>query len=167
MPDEKTDKPEGNVVDLKPKEAEQAPEEQQVPTEMQHAMVAQLAGMIAPFCPNMDEPALLQLAAEGIAEQGAIHEQIMPTLMANHPHSKEYPSLRVVALGPDGTQGAVAGPKRLEGVNDVGPAVQHAMIVGLLLTPSARMVLKAWGFQVRFEQLREDTSTPPPKIHLA
>lgn len=173
MSDETEGKPpeEGNgkVVDInKPAaDAEAQPAAEPSPEEvaMQQQMAAHLAGMIAPFCPNMDEPGLLQLAAEGLAEQAQIHEQIMPTFMLNHPHSKEYPSIRSVVVGASGQQGAIMGPKRLEGVDDCGPAVQQALLVSLLLTPSARMVLKAWGFQVRFEQVQQDSSRPAPTIH--
>jgi hypothetical protein len=167
MADETNKPDEGKVVEL-PKAAESTAdtEAEALAKEAEMQMVAHLAGMIAPFCPNMDEPALLKLAAEGLAEQAQIHEQIMPTLMLSHEHCKQYPSIRLLALSANGQQGAVVAPKRLEGVEDCGPAVQQALITSLLLTPSARMVLKAWGYQLRFEQVQQDSSKPPPQIHL-
>jgi hypothetical protein len=172
MPDDTEKKPdEGNVVDLqgrKPAEEPAAPSAAAPSAEeaaMQQQMESHLAGMIAPFCPNMDEQAVLRLAAEGLAEQTQIHEQIMPTLMAGNDFLKSHPALRLAVKGPNGKEGAVIGPKRLEDVDDAQPAVTQAMLVALLLTPSARMVLKAWGFQIGFEQVAQDVSKPAPTIH--
>lgn len=172
MPDDDNSKPEeGNVVDLqgrKPAEepaAEPAAAPSAEEAAMQQQMVAHLAGMISPFCPNMDEPALMRLAAEGLAEQAQIHEQIMPTLMPDNPFLKSHPALRLSVKGPSGKEGSVIGPKRLEDVDDPQPALTQALLVAILLTPSTRMVLKAWGFQIGFEQVAQDASKPPPTIH--
>jgi hypothetical protein len=184
MPDDTEKKPdEGNVVDLQGRKPAEPTMKESVPAEgaapamkghvaptaeaagMQQQMVAHLAGMIAPFCPNMDEQALLRLAAEGLEEQAQIHEQIMPTLMAGNPFLKSHPALRLAVKGPNGKEGAVIGPKRLEDVDDAQPAITQAMLVAILLTPSTRMVLKAWGFQIGFEQVAQDVSKPAPTIH--
>jgi hypothetical protein len=164
MTDDDNKPDDDNVVEMPKADAQPAqPSQEEIVAHQQ--MAAHLAGMIAPFCPNMDEPSLLKLAGEGIVEQSQIHEMIMPTLMPNHPQCKEYPSVRAVLRGPNGKEGAVAAPKRLEDVEDPQPAMSQALVVSLLLTPSARMVLRAWGFQVRFEQMQQDVSKPTPTIH--
>jgi len=137
------------------------------PTQDQMAMqmIQHLAGLIAPFCPNTDEQALLELGKMGIAEQSQIHEQIMPTLMVEHEQSEKYPGMRIVVQGPNGREGAILAPKRLENVDDAQPGIAQAMMVAFLLTPSVRMVLKAWGFRYRIEQVAEDPSSPAPTLH--
>ncbi len=137
------------------------PQEQQ----MQEHMYRHLAGMIAPFCPNTDEPALIELAKMGIHEQAQIHETIMPTFMPGHNQVTEYPSVRVVIQGPNGREGGIIAPKRLENVDDAQPGIAQAMTVAFLLTPSVRMCLKAWGFRYRIEQVTEDQSNPTPTLH--
>lgn len=132
---------------------------------MRRQVLGQLAGMIAPFCPNLDEAALLQLAAEGLAEQQEIHEKVMPTFMAGTEAVTRYPTIRVSVQAPNGVSGTVAGPKRLEGVDDPQPAITQALLVALMLTPSVRAVLKAWGFKYSFEQSMQDLRQTPPLIH--
>lgn len=140
----------------------------ETPTEQQQILEGvyrQLAGMIAPFCPNTDEAALMELARIGVNEQAQIHDTIMPTFLEQHPQSTEYPGVRVVLQGPNGREGGILAPKRLENVDDAQPGIAQAMTVAFLLTPSVRMCLRAWGFRYRIEQIPEDQSSPTPTLH--
>lgn len=136
------------------------PEQQQALQDQMLLVIQQIAQAIVPFVPAMSPEQLTQLAVGALEEQTQIQQDIYPTLLLDHPQLRTYPTLQVLIQGPNGIEGSVAAPKRLDNVSDPAPGIQWAFMMALLLSPSVRAVLLAHGFTYRFVQTKQDVSRP-------
>jgi hypothetical protein len=132
--------------------------EQQAAYDQGVLVIRQIAEAILPFAPEMTEAQLSGLAIGALEEQQKVMHEIFPTLFGEQAH--HYPSIQVLIKGPNGMEGAVTAPKRLEGVEDPQPGLQWAFMQALLLSPSVRAILRVWGFTYSFAQVQADVSKP-------
>lgn len=142
-----------------PPDSELTPE-QQAAFEAGMQAIQHIAQFIVPFGPAMTPEELERLAVGALDEQTRIMQEIFPTLIHGHPNVLTHPTLQVMIRGPNGVEGVVPAPKRLENVEDPQPAIQWAFMLALLLSPSVRAVLKASGFTYHFMQTTQDVSRP-------
>lgn len=122
-----------------------------------HAATEKICEVLAYLAPHVPDEAAIQLAMNCAAEQmGSIPMHVMPTIF-DEEQRKQFPTFlaTIKKQGDDNVAAVVKAPKSLEKVVDPGHAIQSAMIFALLLTPAARALLRAYGFEITFAQSAE------------
>lgn len=122
-----------------------------------HAATEKICEVLAYLAPHIPDEAAIELAMNCAAEQmGSIPIHIMPTIFDETERAK-YPTFfaSIKKQGDENVAAVVKAPKSLEKVIDPGHAIQSAMIFALLLTPAARALLRAYGFEITFGQSPE------------
>lgn len=117
--------------------------------------VADAMGALTLFAPHLQPQEALSLAQHVAGEQlsttgvpSIVESMVDPDAVAKHP--------TIVLKITDDKNGIVMkAPKRLERVNDLSGAAQSAVLLAFMLSPSARAVLRAFGFKYQFAASRE------------
>lgn len=121
------------------------------------AATENICEVLAHLAPHLPDDAAIELAMNCAAEQmGAIPMGVMPTIFDETMRAK-FPTFfaSIKKQGDEDRAAVVKAAKSLEKVIDPGHAIQTAMIFALLLTPAARALLRAYGFEVTFGQSPE------------
>lgn len=121
-----------------------------------NVMLSQTLGALAAFAPHLTPDQMLDLAKSTVDEQlGPISGEIMPSMLFPDAITKHPTIILRLGRGKEDIKVDVKAAKRLERVSDPGAAAQAGLLLALLTSPSARAVLKAFGWQYQFMQTAE------------
>jgi hypothetical protein len=122
---------------------------------MEH-MTHEVSGALERYT-NLGEELRLAHARAIVQEQFQIMDEVLPTLVEPE-LVREYPTIIIKVVGPNGQHGSVAVPKSLTGQDDPGQGLYSAFMLALLSTPIARALLRVNGFQYTFAQSKTPVS---------
>lgn len=157
-----TDQPNGIVPPKLPEEEaldELTPEQlqQMVQTRYQQ-LVGEVLGALAVFAPHVPQDAAMRLGEMIAREQmdgdklpTVIQSMVDPDLVAKHP------TLFLNITDGKKQRVSMRGPKRLEHTHDLSAVAHSVVILAFILSPAARAVLRAFGFNYTFA-----ASSDPP-----
>jgi len=132
------------------------------------ATAQQTADLLLPLAQHLGDEEIMDLAMVCAREQVvSIPQQVLPTLMEDEfcsTHPTFFAVVRKRGAAPEAQAVVSKAAKRLDTVNDPGQALQSAMILGLVLNPVCRAVLRAHGWDITFGQ---SDAPPPGRIVLA
>lgn len=110
---------------------------------------------------SLDDQQAIALANSTAAEQFEILSKIIPTLMVGSEFVASHPTISILVRNTEtNVQGVFEARKSAAGTTDPGLALHSALVFALLVSPHARAVLKANGFDYKFMQTTKNIEEP-------